>query len=47
VKRGKSKGLNSVIVMENHDWEKAKDYWLKSVKVDTNSTRKKGNDKHV
>jgi hypothetical protein len=30
----------------NLNWEQAKDYWLKCVKVDTDSTRKKGNDKH-
>jgi len=31
----------------NLDWEKATDYWLNRVKVDTISTRKKGSDKYV
>jgi len=47
VKARKSEGLNSFMVMENLDWEKATDYWLKCEKVDTNSTRKKGSDKYV
>jgi len=47
VKAGKSEGLNNFNVMEISIGRRKKDYWLKGEKIDTISTRKKGNDKHV
>src|SRR5699024_6829046 len=39
----KSEGLNNFIVMKSLFLEEEKDHWQKSVKVDTDFTRKKGN----
>jgi len=47
VKARKSEGLNRFIVMEIKNWKRKKTTGPKDEKVDTDFTRRKGNNKHV